>query len=366
MALTLARTATDWGADTVTYVRATNIAVGVGAPTQVTCHDAVGDSTFVIRTRSVVNATGVWADEVFSMAEHHSSRRITPATGVHVSVPHDRLPASVAAVLNVPGDRRSIFVVPFEDAPFTYIGTTDTAYDGDLDTPYCESDDVAYLLNAVNASTSSDLTIDDVRAVWAGLRPLLAPREGESLSERTADLSRRHQVTDSGHGVVHITGGKWTTYRQMAEDTMDVVSSFLQASASSRTKHLRLHAVSDWRPASDLETHLYRRYGDDTRAIIDMIDADQTLANAPIPGQPYVDAEFLYAARHEMATSIEDLLCRRTRAHLHDSRAALGAAAHIARVVASTLSWDEARIESEVATYRALVEVEFAHAGIAL
>src|SRR5271154_4571919 len=139
VALALAKTAAlDFDADVATYVRCVDIRHDTsGRANAVVGHDLLADATLTIATRAVVNATGVWADDVFSIAEHTASHRITPAKGVHVSVARDRLPADVAAILSVPGDRRSIFVVPFEDAPFTYVGTTDTAYDGDLDEPFC-------------------------------------------------------------------------------------------------------------------------------------------------------------------------------------------------------------------------------------
>jgi glycerol-3-phosphate dehydrogenase len=332
----------------------------------VTCHDVLADAPIAISTKAVVNATGVWADDVFTLAEHAPSHRITPAKGVHLSVARHRLPADVAAVLSVPGDRRSIFVVPFEGADFTYIGTTDTAYGGDLDTPDCTPEDVAYLLGAVNASTSSNLTTSDVTGVWAGLRPLLAPVDGKAVKERTADLSRRHQVTDTRDGVIHITGGKWTTYRQMAEDAVDALGAYVNGLPSVRTKRLRLHGVGPWRPTSESERHLYERFGEEATSILDLIAADARLGDRPIPGQPYVGAEFLYAARFEMATSLIDLLTRRTRAHLHDARATLEGAASVAALVADELGWSADDVRRELVAYESLVRREFGAAGLSL
>jgi glycerol-3-phosphate dehydrogenase len=367
VALALAKTAAlDFNVDVATYVRATNIAQDHGRVNSVLCRDELSNTTFSITTPLVVNATGVWADDVFTMAEHETSKRITPAKGVHVSVANERLPADVAAVFGVPGDRRSIFVVPFEEAPFTYIGTTDTSYAGTLDEPHCTPDDVAYLLTAVNASTSSNLTSSDVVGVWAGLRPLLAPVEGKRVSERTSDLSRRHQVTDSHDGVVHITGGKWTTYRQMAQDTVDALRPYVKNLKSVRTKNLRLHGVSQWRPTTALESHLFQRFGDDASAILELISNDPTLGTPLIEGLPYVGAEFLFSTRHEMATSLVDLLTRRTRSHLIDARATHRAAAKIANVVAAEMGWDGSTVDSQVNDYRALVEREFLAAGLSL
>jgi glycerol-3-phosphate dehydrogenase len=368
VALALAKTASlDFGADVANYVRACDITHDVsGCANAVVVRDELSDATITIATKVVVNATGVWADDLFTMAEHESSHRITPAKGIHLSVPRDRLPADVAAVFNVAGDHRSIFVVPFEEAPFTYVGTTDTAYNGDFDEPHCTPEDVAYLLNAVNESTSSALTTNDVTGLWAGLRPLLAPVEGKPVKERTADLSRRHRVTDSGDGVVHITGGKWTTYRQMAEDTVDALRPYSKNLPRTKTKSLRLHGVGDWRPSTPLESHLYERFGEDAAALLEMIRSDESLATCPIAGQPYVGAEFVFSVRDEMATSLVDLVTRRTRAHLHDARATLAAALSIAQLVAPELGWDAADVSSQVEAYRALVHREFEAAGIAL
>jgi glycerol-3-phosphate dehydrogenase len=366
VALTLARTAAlDFDADVATYVRVVAIdhtADGL----RVHCDDVHAEASFDICATTVVNATGVWADSIFSLAEHRPSQRIRPAKGVHISVASSRLPTNVAAVLRVPGERRSIFVVPFDDAPYTFIGTTDTAYEGSLEQPMCDEDDVDYLLRAVNASITTTLTREDVTGVWAGLRPLLSPSTVKPLSERTADLSRRHQVTDSNDGVVHVTGGKWTTYRQMAEDAVDALEPYFDDLARTRTRSLRLHGVSEWRPATDLETHLYRRYGADAKVVLELAHDTASLASPVIDGLAYIGAEFVYATRHEMATTLVDLLTRRTRAHLHDARRTLRAAPAIAHLVANELGWDESRTHREIESYETLVLDEFTTAGLAL
>jgi glycerol-3-phosphate dehydrogenase len=368
VALTLAKTAAlNFSATVANYVRAISVTNdATGRVTAVQCRDEHSNEEFTITTKSVVNATGVWADRIFAMTEHESSHRITPAKGVHVSVARDRLPADVAAVLSVPGDRRSIFVVPFDDAPFTYVGTTDTAYDGSLDEPLCTEADISYLLKAVNSSTSSNLSIGDVRGVWAGLRPLLTPIKGKALKERTADLSRRHQVTDTGDGVVHVTGGKWTTYRQMAEDAVDALRTYFPSLPSVKTKNLRLYGVSSWRPTSDIERSLFHRFGADTPKLAALIHDDPSLATPAIAGQPYLGAEFVFGAREEMVTSLVDLLTRRTRAHLHDARATLEAAERIARLAAGPLHWSDEDVKHQVDEYRHLVETEFHAAGLAV
>jgi glycerol-3-phosphate dehydrogenase len=368
VALTLAKTAVlDFGADAANYLRATGVSHDAeGRVSAVSCHDVLNDTSLTIQTRAVVNATGVWADSIFALVEHETSHRTTPAKGVHVSVPRARLPVDVAAVLVVPGDRRSIFVVPFEEAPYTYIGTTDTAYDGALDEPDCTPQDVEYLLAAVNEWTTSKLSADDVTGVWAGLRPLLAPRKGKRMSERTADLSRRHQVTDSKDGVIHVTGGKWTTYRQMAEDAVDALHPYFTGLGRVQTKRLRLHGYGSWRPSSRTEIHLFQRFGVQAKDILDLVRANPALGESVIDNQPYIAAEFVYSARHEMATSLEDLLTRRTRAHLVDARATRRVAVKVAALVAPELGWSDQRRDLELRRYDDLVVRELSTAGLAL
>ncbi|MCX6507899.1 MAG: glycerol-3-phosphate dehydrogenase/oxidase [Actinobacteria bacterium] len=372
IAMTIARTAADsFGATVANYVRAIGFTYAEnGEVNGVHVRDAISGESWTVSTRSVVNATGVWVEEVTELGVHRSESTVTPAKGVHVSVPKSRLPADVASVLAVPGDRRSIFVVPFEEADFTFIGTTDTPFDGDINNPLCTPEDITYLLNAVNASTSSNLTTADITGVWAGLRPLLAPRDGKKVSERTSDLSRRHSVTVTKDHMVHVTGGKWTTYREMAEDTVDELLVQLHQSKSVGTVNLRLFGApqrGDAVPAEDgVDKHLYERFGTARKHITDLIATDPTLGKIAIEGLPYRKAEFVYSARDEMAVTLTDLLARRTRAHIQDARATLRAAASIAALVAPTMGWDTAQQDKEVASYRQLVETEFSAAGLSI
>ena len=264
VALTLAKTAAVmFDATVANYVRAIDVTDINGRVTGVVCRDELSHTDFTVSTRAVVNATGVWADSIFTLTEHRPSHRITPAKGVHVSVPQARLPADVAAVLNVPNDRRSIFVVPFEDAPFTYIGTTDTAYDGSIDSPTCRPEDVGVLARdreRVDVVQSHDKgrhrrvggTAPAARAgkgqedQRAHRRPLAAPPRHR--------FRRRRRARD---------GGKWTTYRKMAQDAVDALKPYFSNLGRVRTKSLRLYGTGAWRPSGAVEEHLYHRFGED-------------------------------------------------------------------------------------------------------
>jgi glycerol-3-phosphate dehydrogenase len=375
VALCLAQTAADLGAVVASYAPATAfLRDGRGRVTgAVISPGGPGEDDLdpiEVRARVVVNAAGVFADEVSSLDESEVLESLTPAKGVHVSVPASRLPCDIAAVLPVPEDRRSVFVVPWPDAPFVYIGTTDTAYDGDLHDPRCQPDDVAYLLGAINKHTSASLTPADVTGVWAGLRPLLKPQSGRTLSLRTADLSRRHRVETEADGVVSITGGKWTTYRKMAEDAGDEIARQLPGVRRSATRRLSLHGApgKGHPPKIGLEPgmaqHLERRYGTDAATVAAIVAEDPANAETVIDGLAYVVAEIRYAARHEMVVRLDDVLSRRTRAELQDARAARRAAPAVAAILAEELDWPAGRLADEIHAFDARVAGELASAGL--
>jgi glycerol-3-phosphate dehydrogenase len=303
----------------------------------------------------------VWADQVREIDEGADPGAIRPAKGVHVTLPWARVRNDIAAIIPVPNDRRSVFVIPWGDT--TYIGTTDTDYSGLVDDPTCTGDDVDYLLAALNRVLSEPVARADVIGTWAGLRPLL--RGG---SPRTADLSRKHSVHTSPSGVVTVTGGKLTTYRRMAADAVDAVSEVLGVHTASRTKSLRLHGAGGAlgsRHATDaveggvnLPAHLRGRYGSDAPAVAGLAEADPTLAGPLVEGQPYVRAEAVYAVREEMARTLDDVLSRRTRARLFARDASAEAAAEVGRLLAPELGWSDAERERQVASYVASIVSE--------
>lgn len=330
---------------------------------------------FEITTAAVVNAGGVWSDEIRSLDEGRDPDSIRPAKGVHITVPHHLIGNTIAAIVPVPKDRRSIFVVRHGD--FTYIGTTDTDYDvgvgvgGSLDDPQCTEEDIDYLLGAINRFCTTTITTDDIVGTWAGLRPLVK----SGTSGRTADLSRRHRVTCSDSGVVTVTGGKLTTYRHMAADTVDRVvgdvlgSAARPLSAKSRTKHLRLRGADGYRTVGSAATgypavppgvieHLAGRYGGEARALMGIIQRDPTLAEPLVAGLDYLRAEAVFAARFEMAGSVDDVLSRRTRARLFGRDDSAAAADLVAMLIAPELGWSSEQASDSAAEYRAMCEHE--------
>ena len=298
---------------------------------------------------------------------------LTPAKGVHVTVPASRL--AVPDRRGAPGAEGP----PHRSSscrgrtpPYTYVGTTDTAYDGSLDDPLCTPEDVDYLLGAVNATTSSNLTRDDVTGVWAGLRPLLADDDGTTHTERTADLSRRHRVRTAerrrrardrrqvddvpAHGRAHRRRGRPPAPRHR------------RGAARSRSALLGAPDRRPARPSPGLDArlagHLAARYGTEAARRRGIAAHDPSLLEPFCEPLPYVGAELVFAARSELAVTLTDLLCRRTRAHLIDARATFLAAERAARLVAGELGWDDDRVDAEVAEYRARCAHELDAAGV--
>ena len=325
-----------------------------------------GGGDLEVRAQVVVNAGGVWSDEVMALegpawvtptpGAAAPTPSIRPAKGIHVTVAADRLPTDIAMVLPVPEDGRSIFVVPWPGSDQVYVGTTDTDYEGPLDRPACTAADVDYLLRAVNASLTDPLSPADVVGAWAGLRPLVAAATGS----RSADLSRRHRLSRSPGGVVSVTGGKLTTYRRMAADTVDEVVAVLGRGGRSRTARLRLLGAA----AGGAEGHLERRYGSEAGAVRTLVATDADLGRPLVPSLPYLRAEAVHAVRAEMARSVTDVLARRTRALILARDASAVAAGDVARLLAPELGWTDAEAAGQAEDYRAMVAAQRADAGL--
>ena len=357
--LTLCRTAAANGAVVANRCGVTSLTRGANGKVDGAVVRADGRDIRV-RAAAVVNAAGVWSDDVRALDDGTHPDSIRPAKGVHVTVPWNKVRCDIAVVIPVPKDRRSLFLVPWgpkADGTFehAYIGTTDTDYAGPLDDPQCTKTDIDYVLRAVNASLTTDITEADITGVWAGLRPLVKAAD----DGRTADLSRNHALHVSDNGVFTITGGKLTTYREMAEDTVDAVAQQLGSTAKCRTKKLRLlGAGRRQRPDGSAESHLYGRYGTLADEIRALVAADPSLGLPLAPGQPHLRAEAVYAARREMALTVDDVLTRRTRIRLFDRRAAMEAAHVVAELLAAELGWSPEEADRQVHDFLALCAAE--------
>ncbi|MGH9119196.1 MAG: FAD-dependent oxidoreductase [Acidimicrobiales bacterium] len=372
LTLALARTAAiDFGAAVANRLRVIGLDHdGEGRVGAAKVVDGLTGDELDVRATSVVNAAGVWSDQVLALdASAAGAPLCRPAKGIHVTLPWDKIRNTIAAIVPVHGDRRSVFAIPWGSA--TYVGTTDTDYDGPLDDPVCTPDDVAYLLDAVNRSVTTEITEADVLGTWAGLRPLVR----DATSARTADLSRRHRVDRATSGLISVTGGKLTTYRTMAEDAVDEVARLLDERAAGRrvrlracrTRRLRLRGADGHRELvvaagdgerGDLVRHLADRYGGEARTLLAIVDHQPALGRHLVPGLPYRQAEAVYAVRYEMATTLDDVLSRRTRARILAGDASTAAAGAVAALIGPELGWDEAERSRQVEAYRASVARE--------
>ena len=354
----LARTAISHGAVISNYTAVCKILHddnGATCGVQVTTHDA---ETFDVKARIVINAAGVWSDEVLTTDLGYDPDSIRPAKGVHLTVPWKKVRNDIAVVIPVPGDKRSLFLVPwisnFDGTyQYTYVGTTDTDYRGSIDDPQCTSTDIDYVLKALNAAVTTDVTRDDITAVWSGLRPLVKSVSGEKINSRTADLSRRHKVAATKSGMITVTGGKLTTYRKMAEDAVDQALLSLDKKARCKTKGLPLIGASskNVKNSDARDQHLFSRFGSESQIIRDLIKQDESLKEQLIPGLPYLRAEAVFAVTHEMAITLDDILSHRTRSRIINRRATVANARNVAELIAPFLSWSEQEINNQVLAF---------------
>ena len=323
-------------------------------------------AAFEIATRAIVDATGVWAAET-----HHpfrgASMRILPSRGAHLVVPRDRIPNTAGLTIRVPG--RVVFLVPWPE--HWLIGTTDAPFDGPADRPAAAGWEVDRLLDTVNATMDVDLTRDDVVGTYAGLRPLIAPSDGS-----TVKASREHRVTVEANGVVRIGGGKYTTYRVMARDVIDTVLGPAEARRRpSDTAERRLVGAADTdalaRIAGELSAipairqigpetaaRLVARHGTEAPAVV-ALGTELDLIRPLVGGRAFLEVEVAWAARHELALSLDDVLARRTRLaqELPDRGAAI--APRVAAILGADLGWDDARQRLEVDDYLATARREY-------
>jgi glycerol-3-phosphate dehydrogenase len=362
LTLTVLRTAAEHGAMPVNYAELTGFDVQGGRIRSATVVDRLSGEQMEVPVRSVVNAAGVFAQRVEELAGP-SSIHISPAKGVHLTVPREALKMGrYAAVLPETDDGRLMFLVPW--GPRVTIGTTDTI-GGDVDRPAAGPDDLEYLLRHVNRYMSCDLKPEDVISAWAGYRPLLSAKNGDEVS--SARLSRTHAVIDGPAGMVSIVGGKLTTYRRMAQDTMDRVDGILGREPQHATRDLPLSGSDGWRsaieklkedgPGLGLGMDTVKRlanYGSQGTLILDLVREDRALAERIVPDLPYIMAEVVYACRYEMAATLDDVLQRRTHVAIEDREHGTGAAGRVAEVMARELGWDEAGVARQIADYESL------------
>ncbi len=317
-----------------------------------------GKREIEVRAKIIVNASGVWVDGVRELDEHYSGPMTRPSKGVHLIIPRTRLNSQHAVTFDSPRDGRHVFLIPWGD--LALIGTTDTDYQGSLDTPKASPTDVEYLLEAVQHTfPGAQITYDDVISTFAGLRPLIFGPGG------TYALSREHEIVESRSGLITIAGGKLTTHRLMARQLTDRIQKRLaeefgvHAHSECRTQEPLEGAQSGRVHASDLDAtvskHLLDAYGSDATWILAYVEENPSLGERITPELFYLMAEVLYGVQHEMALTLSDVLIRRTHVIYETPSGGIEQARAVAELMAPRLGWNAIEIERQVADYAAQV-----------
>jgi glycerol-3-phosphate dehydrogenase len=364
----IARTAAAYGTQVASRARVVGLLKEGERVVGAQVHDLESGRVFDVRARQVVNATGVWTDETQGLAGERGQFKVRASKGIHLVVPRDRIRSDSGLILRT--EKSVLFIIPW--GRHWIIGTTDTDWSLDLAHPAASAADIQYLLDHVNAVIEPALTHEDVEGVYAGLRPLLS---GES--ESTSKLSREHAVAHTVPGLVVIAGGKYTTYRVMAKDAIDAAVNALETVNGKKvpksvTDDVPLlgaegyHALWNGRALlaqrSGLHEarieHLLNRYGSLVHEVLALVEADPTLRE-PLAGAPdYLRAEAVYAASHEGARHLDDILARRTRISIETFDRGTGVADEVARLVGQVLAWSDEQVQREVEHYVKRVEAE--------
>ena len=353
----LARTAASHGATIASRAKVTDVARSQDRVTGAQIVDMETRRSFSVRAKVIISATGVWSGETQALAETENPLRVRASKGVHVLIRRSRLALSTGLILRT--ESSVLFVIPWNE--YWIIGTTDTDYREGKDDPRASDADIEYLLAHVNEVLTTPLERDDIVGVYAGLRPLL-----DGGADATAKLSREHTVSQPRPGLVVVAGGKFTTYRVMAEDAVNLaVEGLDRVVPKSRTSDVVLVGGERWTSMwdarhqlaldNDLDArwieHLLLRYGSLTSQVLDVINQDRSLA-APLEGSgDYLKAEALYAVSHEGALHLEDVLARRTHVMMESPDHGVAAARGVGEIIAPLLDWDQSRVREELATY---------------
>ncbi len=348
LAINLAQTAIEQGATVVNYCGVIGLDKNAqGKVCGVKVKDMVSGEEFDVKAKCVINATGVFTNEINKMDNPNAGDTIVPSQGIHLVIDRKFLPGTSALMVPKTSDGRVLFAVPWHDK--LVVGTTDTLVKEAEYEPKPLEQEVDFILKTAKDYLVEAPTREDVRCVYVGLRPLAAPKDS---SQSTKEVSRSHKVEVNASGLVDIIGGKWTTYRQMAEDTLDAaISAGLLPPKPCHTENLHIHgyAPADW------STYL-GFYGSDRQYIEAIAKENPEYAEKIHPDYPFFMAEVIWAIREEMALSVEDVLARRARLLFLDARAASDSAEKVARVMAKELGKDDAWVAEQTQQFQDLAK----------
>jgi len=358
----VARTAARHGAAIATSTEVTGLIVENGTVVGANVCDLETGHMFEIRASKVINATGVWIDQIQAMAGP-AGLKVEAAKGIHITIPGDRLAGASGVVVRT--KKSVLFMIPWGDQ--WLLGTTDTPWHLDRNHPAASSADIDYLLEQANTVLEHPLSADDVIGVFAGLRPLI-----KGTDDDTTKLSREHAVAEPIPGLISIAGGKFTTYRVMAADTIDAVAEGIgRPVPASCTSEIPLIGADGWEQLSQSAEKLASANGISTEmverllwrhgsGIVDVlaIAATNPELSETLPGDRYLAAEVVHAARHEGALHLDDVLARRTRISFENAERGVATAQIAGRLMSAELGWSPARLADEVRLWAERVDAE--------
>lgn len=343
-AIALLRTFLDLGGVALNYVRVTGLLKHNGRVCGVAAEEVESGARFEVTGKLVINATGIFGDDLRRMDESEAKPMLAVSQGTHLVLPRHFLPGNAALMIPKTSDDRVLFAIPWHDR--VVVGTTDNPVPRPAYEPQAMREERNFLLANIERFLGTKPVAADVLSIWSGQRPLVRQPDKSS----TAAISRDHTILISNSRLVTITGGKWTTYRQMGQDVIDQTTAIAQLpSSKSVTADLKLHG---WTSQLDAPDEWSRVYGLDISALQEMIALSPELGRRLQADLPFRRVEVLWAAKYEMARSIEDVLARRTRALFLDARAALAAAPETARLLAQALGRNEQWQQQQVKAFQ--------------
>jgi len=345
-------TAFEQGATLLNYVEVTGLTKDAqGFVDGVNARDVENGNEFRAAAKVVVNATGAFTDLLRLKAEPAAESMIVPSQGIHLVFEASFLQGTSAIMVPHTSDGRVLFAIPWHG--HTLVGTTDTPIAAATLEPVATEQEIDFILTTAGQYLTKAPTRDDVLSVFAGVRPLVRARDVASGVVSTAALSRDHVIHIDRSGLVTICGGKWTTYRHMAEDCVDQAATLAQLpDRPCSTHHLKIHGFHPVaKEEANREFGSLAVYGSDAYEIRKLIESDARLGEPLHAALPYLKAEVIWAARHEMARTVEDALARRTRALFLNARAAAEMAPAVADLMASELGWDTATRTKQLAAF---------------
>lgn len=347
-AIALLRTLQDLGGTAINYVEAVGLLENGGKISGIKARDVESGVEFDLPAKSVVNACGVFVEGTLSMDHRAHSKLVAVSQGTHFVLPHSFLPGSTALMIPKTADGRVLFAIPWHGA--TIVGTTDESVDAVLVEPRAMDSEKRFLLDHIGRYFGRKPEPEEILSMWSGLRPLV--KKGDA---KTSKLSRDHTIVVSPSGLITVTGGKWTTYRRMGFDTINRACEVANLpNAPSRTLDLKIHGAMTEPSSNASEWELV--YGADLPAVR-ALSAENPALNTPLhPSLPFRMREVVWAARNEMARTVEDILARRTRALFLDARAAIEAAPAVAKLLAVELQQNENWREKQIADFSAMAK----------